>query len=62
MSVQTAAASAAKLREHDRLRRALRHGGLLAGTGVLGVMILGAVLAPLFAPTTRMARTSATGS
>lgn len=50
MSTQTAAASAAKLREHDRLRRALRHGGLLAGTAILAVMILGAVLAPLLAP------------
>ena len=50
MSAQTAAASAAKLREHDRLRRALRHGGLLAGTAILAVMILGAVLAPLLAP------------
>jgi len=50
VSAQTAAASAAKLREHDRLRRALRHGGLLAGTAILAVMILGAVLAPLLAP------------
>jgi peptide/nickel transport system permease protein len=49
MSAQTAAASAAKLREHDRLRRALRHGGLLAGSAILAVMILGAVLAPLLA-------------
>jgi len=44
------AAPAARPRGHDRLRRALRHGGLLAGAVVLGVMVLGAVLAPWLAP------------
>jgi len=45
-----AVAPAARLGGQDRLRRALRHGGLLAGAAVLGVMVLGALLAPWLAP------------
>jgi peptide/nickel transport system permease protein len=46
----SAPASASKRPERDRLRRALRHGGLLAGVVVVAAMILGAALAPLLAP------------
>jgi peptide/nickel transport system permease protein len=40
----------ALLRDHERLRRALWHGGLVAGAAVVIAMVVMALLAPLLAP------------
>ncbi len=40
----------ALLREHERLRRALRHGGLVLGVAVVAAMVTMALLADLLAP------------
>lgn len=49
-AVAARAEPSAAPREHDRLRRAIRHGGLVAGAAVVGAMVLLALLAPLLAP------------
>ncbi len=44
------APSTRKVREHDRVRRALRHRGLVAGAAVVTAIVLVAALAPVLAP------------